>query len=107
MLTKVKKGTKPDASSPQKKTAKAEARMPVKKAFSGPKPPEKNLDTKPVPPNRQQVVAAKSPAPKRDGAKAPGESVFPADFFSVMDEMEADAKKRRAVALKVMKKAVS
>lgn len=107
MLTKVKKGAKPDASPSQKKAVKAEARMPAKQAFSGPKPAEKNPATKSVQPKHSEVVAAKSSAPKRGAAKATSKSVFPADFFTVMDELDADAKKRRAAALKVMNKAVS
>lgn len=106
MLTKVKKVSAKKATSSQK-TAKAETRMVPKQAFLAPKLQEKNLFSKGVVRVKTvKSIAAKSASKKGDG-HIPKESIFPAEFFTVMDELDNDAKKRRAAAYKVMKKAAA
>lgn len=79
-----------------------------KQAFVTPKLQEKYLVSKEVARVKTvKIVAAKSAAPKMSEGRSAKESIFPAEFFAVMDELDSDAKKRRAAAYKVMKKAAA
>lgn len=113
MLTK--KIAKGHASPSQKATpAKAQASMPSKQAFAGPQVGRMtpvatavNVAKGRATAKLTQASIKKASALTTPPKKGVASSMIPADFFAVMDELDSDARTRRAAALKVMEKAVA